>query len=108
MTTDLFIPIIYKTVWRDLPGSLPSEIEVSGYAFETPGWPEVHACVQLGRRDSAMLFDEWIIDHFETGLAITCDKPIHTMEEAPYVLAAKLNKYGRPHVAEVLRRYGIT
>lgn len=101
-----FMQITYKiarhdgSVWR----------EVTGFAFETPGWPDFHACVRLGNRmksNDDSLFDNWIIDHYETGFAISLAGSFEEQEAAPPALQRLLNEIGRERVEEVLRTYGV-
>lgn len=102
-----FKPIVYRIAIGTgvVTGTL--DLEVAGFAFETPGWPEFHACVRFGNRWNDGLFDDWIIDHYETGLAISPAGYFKNKEEAPAALAALLDKVGRERVNQELRRHGV-
>lgn len=78
--------------------------KVVGWAFETPGWPQFHACVRFDR-DQPWLEDKWIVDHFETGLYVG-EVKLTCKEAAPKALAKRLNKIGRRKVLRTLRRKG--
>ena len=78
---------------------------VEGFAFETPGWPEFHACVRFDRRDT-WCEKNWILDHYESG----CSLPylgLKSKEEAPAALAKLLESKGREKVAAALAKYGL-
>lgn len=78
--------------------------EVVGYAFETPNWPEFHACVRQGARLDSYV-DGWIVDHFESGLAISEVGTLGSITDAPEEIAALLNKMGRKRVRKAIARY---
>jgi hypothetical protein len=94
--TDVFVPITYRIALKD-------ECKmVHGWAFETPGWPEWHACVRWGNRYADELFNDWVIDHYETGLAISAAGHLDSREEAPAKMAALLELKGRDVVHQRL------
>lgn len=97
----MFKPIKYLIDWR------PGTKLVEGFAFETPGWPEFHACVRYGNRSGDSLFDDWIIDQFETGLAVSEAGRLKCKEDAPAALAKVLRKVGKKGVREALRKKGV-
>jgi hypothetical protein len=101
-----FVKISYRIDWVTRDESTP--IEVSGYAFETPGFPEFRACVRYGSRFHDGLFDDWIIDHYDTGLAVSLHEPLKRREDAPALLAKRLSEVGRDKVLKALMKYGIT
>lgn len=92
-----FVPIKYR-IWLHT-----HSVEVNGYAFETPGWPEWHACVRLGNRWGDALFDDWIVDHYETGFALSGVGVLQRREDAPAAMAKLLNEKGRKLVRTKLR-----
>jgi hypothetical protein len=81
-----------------------ASMKVEGFAFETPGWPEFHACVRRGRRWN-WYEEEWIVDHYESGYYVSVGK-LANKEDAPMALAAKLKEKGREKVHAVLRSWG--
>jgi hypothetical protein len=78
---------------------------VQGFAFETPGWPEFHACIRHDRRSPWDAFDDWILDHYESGLAIAINARIERKEDAPAMVAAYLATLGREKVRKALEPY---
>ena len=92
----LFKPIAYMIDLRDGPR------QVNGYAFETPGWPEWHACVRYGNRYGDDCFHDWIVDHYETGLALSGAGVLKRPEDAPKAMAKLLEEKGRDAVAKRL------
>lgn len=105
MNEDKFVPIMYR-INALSTGNL---FDVVGFAFQTPGWPEFHACVRRGNRRDASIQDDdgWIVDHYETGLAISPAGEFSCKEDAPAALAAHLDSVGRERVTEVLHGHGI-
>jgi hypothetical protein len=99
----VLVPIDYKVEWSQ--GKFTKSLDVSGFAFETPGWPWFHACVRYGNRYGDSLFEDWVIDHYETGLAITLPKCLECKEDAPDALRRYLNTLGKKHVRKVLGKY---
>lgn len=100
-----FKPISYMVEWKT-DGNPSGSKRVDGFAFETPGWPEFHACVRYGNRGDSHLFGDWIIDHYESGLGISGCGRLTCKEDAPEVLARMLNKFGAKRVRKALRRNG--
>lgn len=97
-----FVRIKYKLSHKD------GTPEVEGFAFETPGWPEFRACVRWGSRygvDDDDIFNNWIVDHYDTGLAVSLDRLSHR-EDAPAALAKRLEEVGREKVLAALQRHG--
>lgn len=93
-----FIRIRYL-IHQSVTGSRP----VVGYAFETPGWPWFHACVRFDRRDTWSR-KRWIIDHFESGLALyACE--LKSRKDAPQAVAKLLHEMGAEKVAKSLEPY---
>jgi len=92
-----FLPIKYRIACGDGPK------EVAGFAFEAPGWPEWHACVRYSNRWGEEIFSDWIIDHYETGLGLSCVGPLQRKEDAPAAMAKLLNSKKRETVLKRLR-----
>lgn len=96
-TAETFVPLKYRIA----TGTGPQEVE--GYAFETPGWPEWHACVRQGSRYGDSIFSDWIVDHYETGLGLSVLGTLKRKEDAPAAMAQFLNGKGRETVLKRLR-----
>jgi hypothetical protein len=79
---------------------------VTGYAFETPGWPEFHACVRYDRRNTWSA-KAWILDHFESGLALSGVGTIKNRDAAPEALAAFLSLKGEFKVRAAIANLGV-
>lgn len=76
---------------------------VTGYAFETPGWAQFHACVRFDKRDT--WFEKgWIVDHYESGFTVS-QIEIKTRSQAPQALARFLNGKGLEKVSAVIGPY---
>lgn len=73
---------------------------VDGYAFETPGWPDFHACVRWDRY-WPWSDDLWIIDHYESGRCIN-RVAITDKEEAPAAVAKLLSEMGAERVSAAI------
>ena len=101
----LFVPITYVIEYR---WEGQTTRTVKGFAFEIPDWPEFHACVRWDRRNPWDTFDDWIVDHFESGLAISDAGKLTAKEDAPYVVRNVLEKYGRRKVWRKLRERGVS
>lgn len=80
-------------------------LRVRGWAFATPGWPEFHACISFRPQYSWSTFNEWIVEHYETGYMVSAVK-VSDKEEAPGALAKYLTNYGREKVLTRLRELG--
>lgn len=81
---------------------------VRGFAFQAAGWPEFHACVRRGGRYQTDWDGcPWIVDHFETGLALSEAGGHETKEAAAKALADLLNKKGKKKVYAALRKWGL-
>ena len=105
-TDSRFVRIRYRIHWN---GGKEDAREVEGFAFETPGFPEFRACVRMGNRlwNEESPFDRWLLDHFDTGLAVSIDADIGGPKDAPALLAAHLKKVGRKNVRKALRKQGV-
>lgn len=99
-----FVRIKYLIDWKQSGKNSPYPVE--GYAFETPSWPHFHACVRRGCRFTSDLFDDWIVDHYETGMAISLPG-LRNRSDAPDALAKRLDEIGVEKVTAALRRYGL-
>lgn len=99
-----FVKLKYLIDWKQNGQHAPFTVE--GYAFETPGWPQFHACVRRGHRFVTDLFDDWIVDHYETGMAISLPG-LRNRADAPAALAKRLDEIGVEKVTAALRKYGL-
>lgn len=97
-----FVPVKYLIDWSTMIAR--DSMAVEGFAFETPGWPEFHACVRYNHCGS--VFDMgWVVDHFESGLRVVQVKTLHRMEDAPAALQKVLDNFGRKRVTKAIGRY---
>jgi hypothetical protein len=102
--SSLLLPIRYRIEWN-WQGS--ASREVSGFAFEIPGWPEFHCCVRWGNRmHEESLFNDWLIDHYESGLAVMEAGRLERKEDAPETMRKLLDSKGKDRIHKVLRAYG--
>lgn len=79
---------------------------VVGYAFETPGWPAWHACVRWGNRYGDKIRPQWVIDHYETGLALSRCGHLKRKQDAPEAMRKVLEEVGREAVLKCLKEHG--
>lgn len=103
LNTETFVEIEYLV---NLENATPKLVK--GFAFEIPEWPEFHCCVRWGNRGGADLFDDWIIDHYESGRAIRAAGRCMNKEDAPAAMRHLLEGMKREEVHEALRRGGDT
>ena len=93
----LFVSIKYLI---DQGGPTRPPREVEGWAFEIPGWPEFHCCVRHDFHHPTSLFNEWIIDHFESGYHVGVT--LKCKEDAPLVMKQKLDAIGKKKVRRAI------
>jgi hypothetical protein len=101
-----FVPITYKIHWTEKGVLAPREVQ--GFAFRIPGWPEFRCCVRFGDRFGDDLFADWIIDHYDTGLAISEAGRLKRMEAAPRKMKKVLDAIGKERVHKALLKQGIS
>lgn len=101
-----FIHIKYRICWTDNGVFAPREVD--GFAFEIPGWPEFHCCVRWGNRLwENSVFNDWLIDQYETGRAISEAGYPQCKEDAPEIMRKLLDSKGKDVIREVMRRSGL-
>lgn len=102
MTT--LVPMKYLIDWS-IVSTGEGSMQVEGFAFETPGWPEFHACVRRVMFGRCSELSEWVVDHFESGLRVRQVIGLRNRDEAPMALKKVLDRIGKKRVREVIGRY---
>lgn len=98
------VPIQYLIDWSiSQPGE--SSLPVEGFAFETPEWPEFHACVRRVTVGHVSELYAWVADHFESGLRVKQVTGLRCKEDAPAALKKELDRIGRKKVLKCIGRY---
>lgn len=69
--------------------------KVDGFAFEIDGWTEFHCCVRFGNRYGDDFMARWVIDHYETGLAISDAGVLNRKEDAAAAMKKFLDSKGK-------------
>jgi hypothetical protein len=64
--------------------------------------------VRYGNRWGDDIFEDWIVDHFDTGYALSVVGHLNSMKEAPEAMAKALNRIGRETVLKRLSEFGVS